>query len=243
MTTLLIDGDVLLFRAALAAEQPINWADDLWTLHAEVSDGMEVFESQLESICKRTGVSSYRLCFSDRKCFRHDVNPEYKANRKKVRKPFAFPMLRKELSDWAEFIQWPNLEADDVMGILATSGEIAEPVIVTIDKDLAGIPGVHFNPDKDEFTRSIDAEYAHGWFLTQAIAGDPTDGYKGIPGIGIKRAKERLEKFGCTWNTVLEFYDEKGYSGEYALENARMAKILDASLWDAENREVILWKP
>ena len=34
MTKFLVDADIVAFKAATAAEQPINWGDGLWTLHA-----------------------------------------------------------------------------------------------------------------------------------------------------------------------------------------------------------------
>ena len=30
----LVDADIVAFKAASAAEKPINWGDGLWTLHA-----------------------------------------------------------------------------------------------------------------------------------------------------------------------------------------------------------------
>ena len=38
MTTFLIDADIVAFKAATAAETPIEWEDGLWTLHGYASD-------------------------------------------------------------------------------------------------------------------------------------------------------------------------------------------------------------
>ena len=36
-TTLLIDADVLAFEAAVVAEEPIEWKDEMWTVHADMA--------------------------------------------------------------------------------------------------------------------------------------------------------------------------------------------------------------
>jgi 5'-3' exonuclease len=41
------------------------------------------------------------------------------------------------------------------------------------------------------------------------MAGDQTDGYAGIPGIGIKRAAALLDENGDTWKTVVDAFAEK----------------------------------
>ena len=68
-----------------------------------------------------------------------------------------------------------------------------------------------------------------------------TDGYSGIPGIGIKRAATILEKNGCTWDTVREAFLEKGLTEDDALMNARLAKILTSDLY--ESGRITYWNP
>ena len=36
--TALVDGDIYIFKAAAASEHPVQWDEDLWTLHAHMSD-------------------------------------------------------------------------------------------------------------------------------------------------------------------------------------------------------------
>jgi DNA polymerase-1 len=38
MTLLLIDGDIVAYKATVSAETPINWGDGLWTLHCYEQD-------------------------------------------------------------------------------------------------------------------------------------------------------------------------------------------------------------
>ena len=75
------------------------------------------------------------------------------------------------------------------------------------------------------------------------MAGDQTDGYSGIPGVGIKRAQTIFEDKGYSWKTVLESFKEKGMTEEDALVNARLARILTVDDYDFENKQPIPWTP
>lgn len=242
MTTALIDGDVLIFRAAARAERVFDWGEDLWTIAADLNEAKHHLGQEILEIQTALGTDDGILCVSDRKNFRHDVDEAYKSHRKQ-RKPLVFKALR----DWAvsdlDAVRYPGLEADDVLGILATSSH-PSVIIVTIDKDLKGIPGRHFNPDKPERgVVTVSVEEAEKWHLVQTMAGDPTDGYSGIPGIGPVKALRKLEKDGCSWQTVVSAFAEAGLSEEVALVNARLAKILTIDEWDSETQEVKLWNP
>lgn len=115
---------------------------------------------------------------------------------------------------------------------------------MTIDKDLKSVPGNHWNPDKKELgVVAVSEEDADFFFLTQAIAGDNTDNYKGVPGIGMVRAARLLEKESPSWETVVSAYAKADLPESEALLNARMARILRSSDWDAETNTVNLWNP
>ena len=89
----------------------------------------------------------------------------------------------------------------------------------------------------------IKPEEGAKWHLIQSMAGDNTDGYAGVPGIGIKRAVALFEEKGYSWKTVVEAFKEKGLSEDIALENARLARILTNEDYDDEKMEPILWSP
>ena len=107
------------------------------------------------------------------------------------------------------------------MGIYATF----EPgnIIVSPDKDMRQIPGKLYNLEE---TITITEEEGMRWHLIQTLAGDQTDGYGGVPGIGVKRAIALLDKDGYTWDTVVKAFKSKELDEETALMNARLAKIL-----------------
>ena len=75
------------------------------------------------------------------------------------------------------------------------------------------------------------------------MAGDNTDGYSGVPGIGVKRATAIFKDKGYNWKTVVETFADKDLSEEVALMNARLARILTVEDYDFEKREPILWTP
>ncbi len=125
----------------------------------------------------------------------------------------------------------PQLEADDAMGIFATKFE--GNIIVSPDKDMRQIPGKLYNL---EDTTTITPEEGAKWHLIQTLAGDQTDGYSGVPGIGVKRATTLFEKEGYSWSTVVKAFEDKGLTEEDALCNARLARILTDEDYDSQNK-------
>ena len=132
----------------------------------------------------------------------------------------------------------PNIEADDAMGIYATLHE--GNVICSPDKDMRQIPGLLYNLKE---TTLITPDDGNQWHYIQTMAGDQTDGYSGVPGIGIKRATELLESDGYKWSTVVKAFEDKGFSEEVALMNARLAKILQCTDYDLKQGKPVLWTP
>ena len=131
-----------------------------------------------------------------------------------------------------------TLEADDAMGIYATL--YPGNTIVSPDKDMRQIPGNLY--DLNEVT-VVTPEEGYRWHMVQTLAGDQTDGYGGVPGIGVKRAISLFETHGYTWKTVLSAFKEKDLNEDVALQNARLAKILTIDNYDLEQRRPILWTP
>jgi DNA polymerase-1 len=124
------------------------------------------------------------------------------------------------------------------MGIYAT--KYPGNMIVSPDKDMRQIPGQLYNFDE---TFTITPDEGAKWHLIQTCAGDQTDGYGGISGIGIKRAVSLFEDKGYSWKTVLDAFIEKGHTEEEALINARLARILTMDDYDFKNKQPILWSP
>ena len=240
-----IDGDMLLYRAAFSAEKEIKWDDDIFTVHSDFSDLKDCFIMVVDCINEilmvdETEGDKVTMVFSDRYTFRHEINPLYKSHRREKRTPLGLGALRDWACDTWETRHEQRLEADDVLGIIG-SGEPGS-IIVSGDKDFATVPCIWYNFLKDEL-RTITLEEADRQHLVQTLAGDATDGYFGVPRIGLKTAEKLLDKEGAEWQTVVNAYEKAGMGEDEALLNARMAFILRDGYYDNDTKEITLWTP
>jgi DNA polymerase-1 len=225
-TTLLIDADVLAFEASVVAEESIEWKDELWTVHADMALAKARVINRIEEFKEQLKTEYVVLCLSDRANFRRKLNPEYKSNRAKSRLPIILRQVKQWIIDELGGVMWPNLEADDVISILATDKEMdEETIIVSIDKDFKGVPGIYYDYNRGEYHQPTEEE-ADNFHLIQTITGDVTDGFKGVPKMGPVTAKKVLDKDGYTWETVVTCYEKAGLTEQDALMNAWMARLL-----------------
>ena len=240
----LIDADILVHRIAAAVEVPWCWDDDVWTLHADARMAKHLMDCEIAGIREKLGGKSVKvmMCLSSPNNWRNRILPTYKANRKGVRKPMIFKELRAYLANTYDTAVLPTLEADDVMGIMATDPRRKNRVIVTIDKDLKTVPGVHFNPDVDSVVRVITEAEANYHHMTQTLCGDSTDGYSGCPGVGPKKA-ETILSAGPNWGVVVDAFAKAGLMEGEALIQARVSRILRHGEFNKSTSEVTLWSP
>jgi DNA polymerase-1 len=236
---LIIDGDMFLYRASFSTEVEIKWDEDTWTLHSSEKESQHSFDSCLMSVVNKLEKDAeFILAFSDTANYRYDIFPNYKSNRRNTRKPLGLKALREWAIESYDSRVFPRLEADDVCGIMATE----DPTFVAVsgDKDFGTLPITWYNMLRDEM-RSVTPEEADKFHLIQTLAGDPTDGYMGVKGIGTKTAEKILEKDGYNWETVVATYEKAGLTEDDALVTARLARILRAS--DYDGVDIKLWTP
>ena len=235
---LLIDADFIVYKACAAAESEVDFGDDVILVTSNFDDAYRATERELTKIRNNFGeFSDIILFFSDSKNFRKQIEKSYKGHRNR-KKPCGYKRVINALKEKYKVIIKPTLEADDAMGIYAT--KFPGNCIVSPDKDMKQIPGKLYNFD-EVFT--VSKEDGAKWHLVQALAGDQTDGYGGVPGIGVKRATSLFEEHGYSWKTVLKAFDDKNLTEEEALVNARLARILTADDYDFTKKEPILWSP
>ena len=263
---LLIDGDEFLFRAAAAVEQEarfnevldeIDWNEPpVHVLYSHPGEAQKALVDMLGRIFDRFKTENHVLCFSSQPNFRFGVDPTYKNNRAGSRKPLCYTLLRETVETKYQCKAFPTLEADDVMGVMATAPAYTKKhqcIIVSQDKDMKTIPTTVWN-GKDLVTYSEDeADY---WHMYQTLVGDTSDGYKGCPAIGKVKAEKLLtvtDKHGpinpemthveWMWEQVLAAYEKAGLTEADAITQARLARILRWSDWDNEKKQPILWSP
>ena len=236
---LLIDADYIVYKCCAAAETEIDFGDDVILVTSKFSEAYEAVARELVKITNAFlwDVPEIILFFSDSINFRKKILPEYKGHRNR-KKPCGYKRVIEELKKEYKVIMKPTLEADDTMGIYAT--KYPGNCIVSPDKDMKQIPGQLYNLDE---TFTVSSEDGAKWHLIQTLAGDQTDGYGGVPGIGVKKAEALFKENGYTWKTCVDAFAAKDLDEDTALVNARLAKILTVDDYDFNAGEPILWSP
>jgi DNA polymerase-1 len=159
------------------------------------------------------------------KGWRHDIYPEYKANRPPAPEDLVpqFSLIREVVDAFAiSRMEEDGWEADDLIAAAATDAlaQGFEVVMVSGDKDMMQLirPGVRmFDPMKkiwvDEAVVADKFGCVPGKVIeVQAMAGDSTDNIPGIPGIGVKTAALLLAEYGDMEAVLAAAHavDEKG---------------------------------
>lgn len=199
----LIDGSGFIFRAFHALPP-------LTRLDGTPINAVYGFTTMLLKILEKTDVDYFCVVFDvARRNFRHDIYPEYKANRPPPPPELVpqFPLIRDVCHAFnVAILEQEGFEADDLIATYASKAlkENMNVTIVSSDKDLMQLvkPGVDMlDPLKD---RKIEEQQVFEKFGVlpekvvdvQALAGDTSDHVPGVPGIGVKTAAELVTTFG-----------------------------------------------
>jgi len=239
-----LDADIFVFKVASAAMKEIMF-DEYVVSIGDSAEAKVALDNWFEHVKKKLNADRFILAFTGKKNFRYDIWPEYKSNRKDQKKPY----LVKELVDYCmnneryNCVLKDNLEADDVVGMyMTTNSKSCLYIGVSEDKDLLGVPGWIFNPQKDALAHKTEFGDALAFFYTQVLTGDSADGYKGVSGVGPVKAAKYIDKareeaegdyefITKGWGTILKVYEKAGMESCDAIQNASMAKIL----WSGES--------
>ena len=213
--TLLIDGDIVVFRLAAV------FTDDDDQARAMIQ---RTAKKQIAEMMIQAGCSKYRFLLSPKSNFRDELVSDYKANRADLERPinlvWAKQMAMSNLG--GEFVH--KLEADDLMGIY--SGD--DTVIWSPDKDLRQIAGKHLCDSTRkviEITKEGKVEsrgskvYFEGeiGFLYQLLVGDSADYIIGcgkrVPAVyksGAKKGQEYTRRVGIGPKAAVKILNEAG---------------------------------
>ena len=221
----LIDGDILTYRAAFSCEgQPLE-------------DAQDKIDCLVEDIMKATSFDmfsqNYEMFITGKGNFRFGVQPTYKQNRSGKPKPEHLPGLRDYLEEAYNAKVSVDQEADDDITIRALElGPNA--IIASIDKDFLQVPCRHYNLNKNTLVK-VDEFEGLLFFYTQILMGDKADNVFGIKGVGPVKAGKLLQDATTEqelYNICLDAYDG---DKRKVVENGRL-------LW-LRREEGELWSP
>lgn len=252
-TNLLVDADIPAYMISSKLENVFDFDGDgenlAVNLHPE--EIAKHVDDELAMYADAVGADRIYACLSDpsSRYFRHELEPTYKHGRT-VRKPELLQAVKNYMAGEYPYYVRPRLEADDIMGILATHPKLLEGrnVMCSADKDMRTIPGLLYNPMKPDLgVIDISEPDADRFLMWQAITGDSTDGYGGCPGVGPKSvyAEEIIgaETPRELWDIVLEAYASKGKPEADATHQVRLARILRHEDYNFKTQKIKLWNP
>ncbi len=199
----LIDGHSLLYRSYYAIQR-------LSTSQGFPTNAIYGFINTLRKIINEEKPHYLGIVFDTGKpTVRHQAYKEYKAHRRPMPDDLVpqVPVLKKVLQAMnIPVFEYPEYEADDVLGTLAVKAakEKVPTVIVTTDKDLLQLVGectTIYNPAKEAYLDTAKVEETFGVPPAQVVDvlslwGDPSDNVPGVPGIGEKTSKSLVREFG-----------------------------------------------
>ena len=180
--------------------------------------------------------------------FRHDIYPEYKANRKKMPDDLQeqIPLVHEVVDAFGlPNVATPGLEADDLIATLAHEGRKAgfDVYIVSFDKDLFQLVGngvYMLDPRKNYIV--MDEKAVAETFGTSpgkvaevlALMGDSSDNIPGAKGIGPKTAIQLIQAFGSIEGIYNNLDQLKGKTRENLEKGREMVAL---------SRELVTLKP
>lgn len=236
-----IDGDELLYRATAACQTVTDWGDGDIMRTSNMGDIQKHIEASIDLATQRLGGEMLYIALSDIHNYRKDLWPGYKAHRN-PQKPHLYEEARAWLTEVFDCYVCPGLEADDILGL------DEDMDIASSDKDFNTIPHRRrYSFYHSEIYYPFEEDEANYNLYVQAICGDPSDGYKGIPGKGIKTAQKAIRIFQTPEQmeeAYINMYLSSGLTEDDALLQLRLARILRPGEYDHNAEKPILysWK-
>lgn len=161
--TAIIDLDIVLYRCLFAVQ---GAGGDYYRQ-------LKSCENTIEYILDKLQPEEFELVASGGKNFRLEIDENYKANRKDMRRPVYLYDSRKYFEKYWNAVVTNGVEADDYIASVYTP----EDVIVSIDKDFMQLPATIFNWVKNEIFTVTNPMF-HFW--TQMLTGDGADNVPGV---------------------------------------------------------------
>ena len=189
--TILLDADITAYHIAANHEEKFEFEGQVTRL-ADWTGAKIAINEVMEYIQDITGAHQMVLFMTEGNNFRKTVLPTYKGNRNPDDRPALLGDVRQYMKDHFKVITEPGIEADDLLGIHATMPHKGERVIMSADKDLKTVPALHWHHEMS-MVEEVSQQDADRFFYEQILTGDPTDNYKGCPGVGKVAASAMLD--------------------------------------------------
>jgi DNA polymerase I len=206
---LVLDGHSLTYRAFFALPT------DLATASGQVTNAVYGFTSMLINLLRDHKPDAIVTAFDrPEKTFRHEVAPEYKAQREETPDILApqFGLVREVLDALRiPIVEAAGYEADDLLASMATQARDRgdEVIVVTGDRDTYQL--VEDPLVKVLYNRRGVSDYVlydeagilertgvrpESYVEYAALRGDPSDNLDGVPGVGEKTAAKLINTYG-----------------------------------------------
>jgi 5'-3' exonuclease len=217
----------------------------------EAADGMlHKLREYLYDFMERMQPTHMVMCFDSGNNFRQTIDPEYKAARRTKPKPENYVVQLRQAPDVVRELglavaRVDTFEADDMLATVTTdfAGPDCQVVVCSRDKDCMALVGEHvqqFDPTDGRFYDEAAVLDKLGVpphrvadFL--AIAGDSSDGIRGIPGVGKVTALTALQQT----RSMTELW-RKATAGQLAgLKAATQQKLADGRAAYDEARKLV----
>jgi DNA polymerase-1 len=226
--------------------------DEAPQVHVNVAEGIKAALTTIRMWIDAANCTKALVCLTGSGNFRKAVLPTYKANRKDIARPLGLKAVREAVRDAFEVAEVDGLEADDLLGLAVTTPRLlGKAVLVSGDKDMRTLPGLHLNPSKESTPVFVSEAEANLFWFTQAITGDPVDGYSGAKGIGPVKAAKALAGWDgidmlSGWHLVHDVFRSTKRHDDPTQDcgvSLRVARILRHGDYNKKTREVRLWHP
>lgn len=190
--------------------------------------------------------SHIAVAFDHGKTFRHEMFPDYKAQREETPEDIrlSIPIIKDILKGYnIPVLQVDGYEADDIIGTVATLGEKEGMMVymLTPDKDYAQLVTENIHMYKPRHGGGYDdmgpKEVCEKYGIDSTsrvidllgLMGDASDNYPGCPGVGEKTAVKLINEFGSIEGLLSHSTEIKGKLREKvegAVEDIKLSKRL-----------------
>ncbi|ERJ78061.1 DNA polymerase I [Prevotella melaninogenica] len=204
------------------------------------------FCNTLNEVLTKEKPTHIGVAFDHGKTFRHDVFPEYKAQREETPEDIklSVPLIKQVLEAMRiPILQVDGFEADDIIGTVATrfGADGIDTFMLTPDKDYGQLIGPNVFMYRPRFgggyetlgEKEVEAKYGIPTpaqvIDLLALMGDSADNFPGCPGVGEKTAAKLINQFGSIDNMLQHTEEIKGKlreKVENAVEDIKMSKFL-----------------